>query len=123
MYKDIFLHDLERQLTTLDHAIYHVDGVAAFRHVPLLCEIERLGALQILPGTGNPSPLHYMDVLKEIQRHGKGLHISIPPEEVETALEELSAKGLFIDTWCKSQAEAEQLIASTREWSRVRGRH
>jgi len=122
-YEDIFLRALERQLKFLDCAIYHVDGVEAFRHVPLLCGLERLQALQILPGTGMPSPLHYMDVLRTVQAHGKGLHISIPPEEVETALGELSAKGLFIHTWCRTQADAEKIIADATKCSRVRGGH
>ena len=117
MFTDLFLPALELQLQFLDHAVYHVDGVDAFRHVPMLCDLPRLQALQILPGAGKPSPLHYLGVLKYVQSRGKNLHISIPPEEVEHALGELSARGLFIHTWCRTEAEARSLLARADTWS------
>jgi hypothetical protein len=97
-----------------------VDGVSAFVHVPLLCELPRLQALQILPGAGKPSPLHYMDTLKYVQKAGKNLHISIPCGEVETALAELSARGLFIATSCETEAAAKELLEQAKKWSKIR---
>ena len=67
MYRELFLPAIERQLRFLDYSLYHVDGVAAFAHVPALCEQPRLQALQILPGAGKPSALHYMDTLKYVR--------------------------------------------------------
>ena len=118
MFRQLFLPIIERQTDYLDHAIYHVDGVAAFAHVPALCELPRLQALQILPGAGKPSPLHYLDTLKYVQQAGKNLQLSLPAEEVETALAALSARGLFISTSCRSEAEARELLKNAARWSR-----
>lgn len=118
MFREIFLPVIERQTRFLDHSVYHVDGVGAFAHVPALCELPRLHALQILPGAGQPSPLYYMDTLKYVQCAGKNLHISLPANEVEIALSELSSKGLFIHTWCGSEAEAQELLTNALRWSR-----
>ncbi|OIN99268.1 hypothetical protein COY52_01795 [Candidatus Desantisbacteria bacterium CG_4_10_14_0_8_um_filter_48_22] len=120
MFERIFIPALEKQLEFLDYAIYHVDGIGAFKHVPMLCGLKRLKALQILPGAGKPSPLYYMDVLKTVQSRGKNLHISIAPNEVEEALKNLSAKGLFIATWCASEQEAKDLLEKVKEWSKIR---
>jgi len=117
MFRDIFLPTIQKQTEFLDHSVYHVDGVCAFVHVDTLCELPRLQALQILPGAGKPSPLHYMDVLKRVQARGKNLHISITPQEVRVALEELSARGLFISTNCNSEGEARQLLKDAERWS------
>ena len=117
MFREIFLPVIQRQTEFLDHCVYHVDGVNAFHHVDALCELPRLQALQILPGAGKPSPLHYMDVLKKVQAAGKNLHISIPCNEVEAALRELSARGLFIDTSCKTEAAARELLKKAEHWS------
>lgn len=117
MFRELFLPAIERQTRYLDHTVYHVDGIAAFAHVPALLELPRLQALQILPGAGKPSPLHYLDTLHLVQAGGKRLHITIPPEEVETALSLLSARGLFIDTHCETEAQARALLKSAEKWS------
>ena len=118
MFEGMFIPALEKQMSFLDYGIYHVDGVDAFRHVSRICEIPGLQALQILPGAGKPSPLHYMGVLKEVQGKSKNLHITIPPEEVETALTELSARGLYILTRCETEEEARHLVENTTKWTR-----
>lgn len=120
MFRDVFLPVIEKQTRFLDHTVYHVDGIGAFAHVPALCELPRLQALQVLPGEGKPGPLYYMETLKYVQRAGKNLHISIAGDEVERALKELSARGLFIQTWCGSEAEARALLANAKKWSRDR---
>jgi len=121
MFREIFLPSIRRQTEFLDHAVYHVDGVNAFSHVDALCELPRLQAIQILPEAGNPGPLHYGDVLKNVQAAGKNLYISIAPEEVERALSFLSARGLFIQTQTKTQAHAEELLEQAERWSMDRG--
>lgn len=120
MFREIFLPALEMQTNYLDYSVYHVDGIGAFGHVDALCELPRLQAFQILPGAGKPSPLNYMDVLKKVQRAGKNLHISISSKEVEAALDNLSSKGLFIDTWCETEEEAKDLLKNAEKWSKVR---
>jgi len=119
-FREIFLPSVERQTEFLDHTVYHVDGRGAFVHVDALCELPRLQALQILPGDGQPSPLHFMPVLKKVQAAGKNLHITIPPDEVETALAELSARGLFLELWCKTESQARALLKNAEKWSRDR---
>jgi len=118
MFREIFLPIVRRQTEFLDYAVYHVDGIGAFAHVPALCELPRLQALQILPGAGKPSPLHYAEVLKTVQAAGKNLHITIPINEVEHALKTLSAKGLFIETWAANEDEARDLVGKAEAWSR-----
>lgn len=116
-FRQVFLPAIERQTQYLDHIVYHVDGVGAFGHVPALLELAKLQAIQILPGEGKPSPLHYLDTLRLVQSAGRNLHITIPPEEVETALELLSARGLYISTRCKSEEEARALLRNAEKWS------
>ena len=121
MLRELFLPAIERQTEFLDYSIYHVDGVEAFNHVDALCELPRLQALQILPGAVKPSPLHYIDVLKKVQKAGKNLQLGLPSEEVESALRGLSARGLFISTSCRSEVEAHALLKQVESWSVDRG--
>jgi len=120
MFADLFLPSIEMQVDYLDYALYHVDGVGAFKHVDVLCDLPKLKALQILPGDGKPGPLHYMDTLKKVQRAGKNLHIGLPPSEVKPALEQLSSVGLFISTRCETEEDARDLIKMAWELSTPR---
>ena len=117
MFRELFLPAIRRQTTFLDHSVYHVDGVNAFRHVDALCTLPVLQAIQILPGAGKPGPLHYIDTLRKVQAAGKNLHITLAPEEVEQALALLSARGLFIHTWAESEDRARQLLRQVERWS------
>lgn len=119
MYREIFLPALRRQTEFLDYTIYHVDGINAFSHVPILCELPKLQALQILPGAGKPSPLHYIDTLRAVQEAGKNLHITIKAEEVESAVKMLSARGLFIETTANTESEARGLIRVVERYSHI----
>ena len=119
-FERCFLPAIEMQTNYLDYTIHHVDGEGNFRHVDLLCQLLRLQALQILPGPGKPSPLAYPDVLQKVQRANKNLHITIPPEEIKTALDMLSSRGLMIDTWANSQEDAEDIIRLVEKNSVVR---
>jgi len=121
MFRELFLPAIRRQLDFLDYAVYHVDGVGNFAHVETLCRLERLQAIQILPGAGKPSPLHYLETLRQVQRAGRNLHITLPAEEVRPALELLSARGLFIQTWCRTEAEARTLLDQAEHESVDRG--
>ena len=118
MFRSLFLPVIERWTHSLDHSVYHVDGVEAFKHVPVLAELPGIQAFQILPGAGKPSPLHYLDTLRLVQARGKNLHITIGLEEVETALELLSARGLFISTSCESEEQAVYLLKMAEKWSK-----
>jgi hypothetical protein len=109
------------QADYLDHCIYHVDGIGNFAHVDALLEIPRIQAFQILPGAGKPSPLCYMDLLKKVQARGRNLWIALEPHEIETALGELSSRGLFISTECDSEEEAKGLLRCCAKWSKDRG--
>ena len=117
MFRNLFLPVIERWSNHLDYSIYHVDGVEAFKHVPALAELPGIQAFQILPGAGKPSPLHYLDTLRMVQSRGKNLHITITAEEVESALELLSSRGLFIDTHCASEEQARYLLKMAEKWS------
>jgi len=117
MFRNLFLPVIERWTSALDHTVYHVDGVGAFNHLPALTDLASIQAFQILPGDGKPSPLYYLDTLRLVQGKGKNLHITIPPEEVETALSLLSSRGLFIQTHCDSEAQARYLLKMVETWS------
>jgi hypothetical protein len=120
-FRGCFVPALRRQADYLDYAVYHLDGVGAFHLLDEILGIERIAAVQILPGSGKPSPLHYLDLLRKVQRAGKRLHITIRPEEVPAALSLLSSRGLCLDVWAESETQARQVMEQAGRLSVDRG--
>jgi hypothetical protein len=118
MFRELFLPAVERQTRFLRYTVYHLDGIGNFVHLPALLEVPGIQAIQVLPGAGKPSPLRYPDLLRQVQAAGRNLTLELPPQEVEEALSLLSARGLFIETWCDTEQEARDLLHAVEHWSK-----
>jgi len=64
--------------------------------------------------------LVWVPLLKRIQRAGKLVHITVPANEVEPLLQELSPKGLMLDTYCSTEDEARELLRKACKWTHER---
>ena len=115
-FEEFCLPDIEHQCQMLDTSVFHLDGLGAVRHVDALLEIEKLDAIQWVPGAGNPTAAAWLPMLRKIQSAGKSLYVSAPPEEVEAILEGLSPKGLMISVTgvFESLDEGERFIQSVQ---------
>lgn len=120
-FRGCFVPAIRRQADYLDYAVYHLDGVGAFHLLDEILAIDEIEAIQILPGEGHPSPLHYLDLLQKVQRAGRRLHITIRPQEVPQALSLLSSRGLCLEVWADSEAQARQVIDQAARLSVDRG--
>jgi hypothetical protein len=74
---------IRQQCQRLDYSLYHLDGVAAVRHLDALLEIKELNAIQWTPGVDQPQggdPCWH-DLYKRIRAGGK----SVMPSGVEVS--------------------------------------
>jgi hypothetical protein len=122
MFEEFIAPELEELCEWLDGASYHLDGPGALQHLDRLLALKRLHAIQWTPGTGNPEGLAWLELYQRIQAGGKGVIISLPPDEVETAVRELRPEGLFIYTWAASPDAAEALLERATQITRDRPR-
>ena len=93
-FRELCLPDIERQASTLDRAVFHLDGPEAARQIDALLEVPAIQAIQFTPGEGSPSTLRWMDMFKKIQASGRSLLIICPPDEVLTLCDALAPEGL-----------------------------
>jgi phosphoglycolate phosphatase-like HAD superfamily hydrolase len=66
--------------------------------------------------------LYWLDLFRRIQAAGKGVVISLPYDEVETAVRELRPEGLFILTGAPSPDAAEALLEKVRQTAAAKRR-
>jgi len=79
MYRDFVQPSLVKQCRNLDHAMYHLDGPDAVKHLPALMEIKELDAVQWIPGAGRPEAGSeaWQTVHEQVRGAGKSLQIHI----------------------------------------------
>ena len=105
---------LEEESSYLDHAVYHYDGPDALVHLRDVLSIPGIRAIQWVPGSGNPPPIEWMDLLKQMQKAGKGLYLGGSPDEIKVCHRNLRPEHVMYDTWVSSPKEAEDLLAWLR---------
>jgi len=127
MAEEFVIPNIRKEAAFLERSIFHLDGPDAVDKLDLLLEIEELGGIQWVPGTGKPTAVHWLPMLKKIQKKGKVLYISSPPEEVKQLVTELEPKGLIINVTLdtherpvvfKNKEEAEEFINQVEKWCR-----
>lgn len=101
---------LTEEAEFLDHSIFHLDGVNALVHADDILQIDAIDGIQWVPGDGKPPMLDWMDLLKKIQKHKKGLFIQATPDEVKLFHKELKPEGVFYMVDAKSEKEADDLL-------------
>ncbi|MBN2302344.1 MAG: hypothetical protein JXN60_07515 [Lentisphaerae bacterium] len=113
MFEEFFLNEVKLQCHVAENTIFHLDGPDAIKHLPIICELP-VNAVQWVPGAGQKPMIAWLDLLKEIQSYGKGLHLSCHKDEVEVLVSELSSNGLYICTSADSPEEADELLKTAR---------
>ena len=110
------LPTLQSQCQQLDHVIYHLDGPEEIPHLKSLLRIPELDGIQWIPGehrsnTGDPQ---WLPLYKQIQDADKLLVLDkVPFSRVHALLDQLSPKGLLIQTVAPTQQDAELLLQNS----------
>ena len=101
---------LIKEASFLDHSIYHYDGVGALPHLDNILAIHEIDGIQWVPGAGQPPLIEWMDLLKKIQKAGKGVYIGCSAAEVKVFHRELRPEGVLYSVETSSKQEADDII-------------
>ena len=117
-FAEICLPSLRKQAAMAGRCLFPLDGPDAARHAPVLAEAEEITAVQFTPGSGTPSALAKLPMLRSLQEAGKPILVVCPSAEVPGMLRGLDPRGLALfpdDLRTVSQGrELEALVAGAR---------
>ena len=112
MFERFVVPALTRQCDWLDCSMFHLDGHQCICHLDLLLSIESLDAIEWtpdpqVPGGGSPE---WYDLYRRVLDASKSVQaVGVGPDEVVPLLDAVGGKGMYIQTWCKTPAQAEEL--------------
>jgi hypothetical protein len=99
---------LEREVKTMTHNIFHVDGKGVARHLDTILNVPEVHALQWVQGVGDDLPImQWASFIKEIQARKVPVIVDLNKEELESFMDEMDPQGLFL--WVATQDEEEEL--------------
>ncbi|MBF0244490.1 MAG: hypothetical protein HQL31_04380 [Planctomycetes bacterium] len=116
-FDEIFLPGIVRECRFLDQSIYHLDGPGALQHLDSLLSIEELDAIQWVYGAGAGPLSRWFEVYKRCQDAGKGIQVYCNTKELDTVIENLSPKGVWLGVHgVKNGEEAKAILQRIERW-------
>jgi len=108
-FRKFVLPAIEEEVGFLDHSIFHLDGVGAFRHLNDLLAIKGLDVIQLVPGAGQKPAHEYVDLLKKCLAAGKGVQVygaGLNFERIKFLHKELGPRGVI---YCPAIGNADEV--------------
>lgn len=118
MFEEVFLTGITRECQFLDHSIYHLDGPGALRHLDSILGIEKLDALQFVPGDGNEGYARWIPVYQKAQRARKAIEVFCRSDELSLVMDTLRPEGVWLAIDGVSDRETgEAILAAVEKWT------
>lgn len=112
MFERFVLGELQQQARYVDHALYHLDGPGAIKHLDAMLGIEELAGIQWVPGAGaSTNPMDWLDLIRRIQAAGRRVELGCSPDRVRELLNAIDRRGVMLNIHCKDEATARELLA------------
>lgn len=111
MYDRFEMPFLNRQAGKLDNIIYHMDGPGADRHLDSILTIDKLTAVQWVPGEGNPgnSAECWEPIYDKITKAGKGLYVFLEAWEIADFVDKYRDNKILIRTLAKDEEDQKRI--------------
>ena len=119
MFDEFVLPELDRYAAEFGSIWYHLDGQDALQHLPRLLSLPYLRVIQYVATFNEPpNGVGQLELYRKIQQAGKIVHISVTPDQVEPLVKALDPALLMLFTGVGSVAEADEMLAASRQWMR-----
>jgi hypothetical protein len=86
------------------------------KHIDQILTIPEIRAIQWVQGVGDDEPImQWVPFIKKLQNTGKGIMVDLKPYELDSFMNEVDPKGIFL---CISAAEAIQpdILKKIEKW-------
>lgn len=118
MFDRWVLPAVEEEAAIVGHAMYHWDGYEALKHFESVMGSQALQTISFIPGAGTGAHgkgehIDFLEPLKEMQKHGKSLHIwAWDFEQLKLLHKELDPTKVAYYAFGETQDDAERML----EW-------
>ena len=99
---------LQREVRTMTHNIFHVDGKRVARHLDAILSVPEVHAIQWVQGVGDDQPImQWVPFIQSIQARGVPVIVDLNKTELGDFMQVMRPQGLFL--WVATESEEEEL--------------
>ncbi len=104
---------LQREVKTMTHNIFHVDGKRVARHLDAILNVPEIHAIQWVQGVGDDQPImQWVPFIQSIQARGVPVIVDLNKTELGDFMQVMRPEGLFL--WVATENEEEELAIIQR---------
>jgi len=107
LFERFCLPVLQREVQTMTHNVFHVDGRGVARHLDMILSVPGVHAIQWVQGVGDDQPImQWVPLIKEIQARAPVI-IDLNQRELDDFMAAVEPEGIFL--WMATHSEEEEL--------------
>ena len=117
MFCQFGLPILEREVRTMTHNVFHVDGKRVARHLDAILSVPQVHAVQWVQGVGDDQPImQWTPLIQRLQARGVPVIVDLSKHELDDFMAAMRPEGLFL--WIATDNADEELaiIAKLMTW-------
>ena len=108
---------LEREVKTMTHNVFHVDGKGVARHLDAILSVPEVHAIQWVQGVGDDLPIiQWVPFIKDIQAKGVPIIVDLNLEELDEFMDEMDPIGLFLWVATENEEQELEILRRIRKW-------
>jgi len=112
-YNEFGLPILQREVKTMTHNIFHMDGKGVAKHLEAILSVPEVHAIQWVQGMGDNYPImQWTPFIKELQARGVPVIVDLASADLEEFMDEMDPHGIFL--WVATENETEELAILKR---------
>lgn len=117
LFVEFGLPILQREVKTMSHNIFHIDGKRVARHLDAILSVPEVHALQWVQGVGDDQPImQWVPFIRELQTRKKPVIIDLQKHELDDFMASVRPEGIFLWIATENEAEEEDLLKKIGRW-------
>ncbi len=116
LFEEFCLPVLQREVKTMTHNIFHVDGKGVARHLEMILSVPEVHAIQWVQGVGDDQPImQWVPLIKRIQAR-RPVIVDLNKRELDDFMAAVEPEGIFLWVAADSEEEQQDLLRRVARW-------
>lgn len=116
-FNQFCLPAIQREMKTMTHNIFHLDGKGVARHIDAILELPQIGAIQWVQGPGKDKDImQWVPLIKKMLSKNKSVVIDLELCELESFMDEVPAGGVMLCVPAADEETQKEVIRRISRW-------